>query len=89
MDHSMFDIIVSWILVCIGAVCVVTLLIALIVWTIKTIIRNIVQTKYACSVKYYIQDTHDRIVDYDRRVRSVETEMSEIKKKLKGGHHET
>lgn len=88
MDHSMFDIIVSLILVCIGAVCVVTLLIALIVWAIKTIIRNIVQTKYACSVKYYIQDTHERIEDYDRRVRSVETEISEIKKLVNDGKKE-
>ena len=73
----------------IGALCIACLCVALIVWAIRTIIRNIVETKYAISVKYYIQDTHNRIVDYDRRVRSVETEMSEIKKQLKGGRHET
>ena len=88
MNHSTFDIVVSWILVCAGFVCVMSLLIALITWSIRKIVRNIVETKYAFSVKYYIQDTHNRMVDYDRRLRNMETEISEIRKQASGGKKE-
>ena len=63
----------------VGMVCIVALSVALIVWSVRCIIRSVVETRYAFKVRYYIEDTHRRITDYHMRIRSLEQDVCELK----------
>ena len=60
-----------------GMICIVVLSVALIVWAVRCIIRSIVEARYAFKVKYYIEDTHRRIVEYDMRIKALESKEHE------------
>lgn len=72
------------ILIYAGACCLIFLLSAIVVWSIKTIIRNIIEVNYAVSVKNYIKDNYNRIVSYEIRIKDLEKEIYEIKNHHKG-----
>ncbi len=73
----------------VGTVCAVALCIALIVWAVRCVVRSVVETRYAFKVRYYIETTHSRIVDYDMRIRSLESDVWKLmhKKEDAEGEH--
>jgi len=65
----------------VGMLCLVALFVELIVWAIRSIVRNVTDIRYASKVKYYLEDGHRRIAEYEARIRKLEDEMSERRKK--------
>lgn len=72
-----------------GMACAAVCFTSLIVWAVRCIIRNIIETRYAFKVKYYIEDTHKRISDYDMRIKALEAGMFELRAWAKAFAKET
>ena len=66
----------------VGFVAIIALSVAIITWTVRSVIRWVVEMRYAISVKYYIKDTHERIVDYDKRIKAIEEAIPKLEKKI-------
>ena len=71
-----------------GQVCAIALFVSLVVWAVRSVVRNIVETRYAFHVKYYIKETHSRIVDYDMRIRALESDVWKLTHKKKEAENE-
>ncbi|MBQ7650866.1 MAG: hypothetical protein IJS15_07900 [Victivallales bacterium] len=80
MEHLIMEIIAKAVLI-VGALCLIVLFIELIVWGIRTIVRNVTDIRYASKVKYYLEDAHRRIADYEARIRHLEGEILERRQK--------
>lgn len=80
MEHLIMEIIAKAVLI-VGALCLIVLFIELIVWGIRTIVRNVTDIRYASKVKYYLEDAHRRIADYEARIRHMEGEILERRQK--------
>ena len=78
MGHLIMEIIAKAVFI-VGALCLIVLFIELIVWGIRTIVRNVTDIRYASKVKYYLEDAHRRIAEYETRIKNLECELSERK----------
>lgn len=72
-----------------GMACAAVCFTSLIVWAVRCIIRSIVETRFAFKVRYYIEDTHKRISNYDMRIRTLEAGMFELRAWAKAFAKET
>ena len=63
----------------VGALCLIVLFIGLVVWSIRSIVRNVTDIRYASKVKYYLEDAHRRIAEYEARINKLECELSDRK----------
>ena len=63
----------------VGALCLIVLFIGLVVWSIRSIVRNVTDIRYASKVKYYLEDAHRRIAEYEARINKLECELSNRK----------
>ena len=78
MEHLIMEIIAKAVFI-VGALCLIVLFIELIVWGIRTIVRNVTDIRYASKVKYYLEDARRRIAEYEVRIKKLECELSERK----------
>ena len=63
----------------VGALCLIVLFIGLVVWSIRSIVRNVTDIRYASKVKYYLEDAHRRIAEYEARINKLECELTDRK----------
>ena len=63
----------------VGALCLIVLFIGLVVWSIRSIVRSVTDIRYASKVKYYLEDAHRRIAEYEARINKLECELSDRK----------
>lgn len=78
MEHLIIEIIAKAVFI-VGALCLIVLFIELVVWSIRSIVRNVTDIRYASKVKYYLEDAHRRIAEYEARIEKLECELSERK----------
>lgn len=65
-----------------GTISLLSISAAFVVWSIRCITRSIVEMRYAVQVKYYIKDTYNRIVDYDRRIKDIEETIPKLRDEI-------
>lgn len=60
-----------------GTVTVVAVCVATVAFMIRWIIKSVVNVKYALKVKYFVEDSRSRIIEYDRRIKAMEDTIND------------
>ena len=66
-----------------GTVAIIAVCVATVASMIRWIIKSVVDVKYALKVKYFVEDSRSRIVDYDRRIKDIEDKMESIRDEVR------
>lgn len=59
----------------VGTLCLVCIALVLIVWAIRSVVRSITDIRYASKVKFYLEDGHRKIVEYEKRIQAMENNL--------------
>ena len=58
-----------------GTVAIIALCASIVASCIRLIMRFVAEAKYAMKIKYYVNDSRERIIEYDRRIKAIEQKV--------------
>ena len=64
----------------VGTVCLIAMCVALVVWVVKSIVRSVVEMRYAARVKFTLDHTKKFVDGYSDRIRALEIKAQEQEK---------
>lgn len=69
-----------------GTVAIIAVCITICVSCVRLIVRFFTEARYAMKLKYYVEDSRERIIEYDKRIKAIEEKVAAQNRRANDEH---